>query len=80
MQQLSDTEMQKAIENRNKYYDGLFFYGVITTGIFCQPSCSSKLAKLENIRFFLKAESALMAGFRPCKRCNPVESFRAYIL
>jgi len=73
MQQLSDTEMQKAIENRDKSYDGVFFYGVITTGIFCQPSCSSKLAKLENIRFFLKAESAMMAGFRPCKRCHPVE-------
>jgi AraC family transcriptional regulator of adaptative response/methylated-DNA-[protein]-cysteine methyltransferase len=51
----------------------VFFYGVITTGIFCLPSCSSKHAKFENIRFFPQAKSAMIAGFRSCKGCHPIE-------
>ncbi|WP_019615386.1 bifunctional transcriptional activator/DNA repair enzyme AdaA [Psychromonas ossibalaenae] len=69
---LSEIEMRKAIERRDKSFDGLFFYGVITTGIFCLPSCSARPAKHENIRFFLSVEAAMTAGFRPCKRCYPV--------
>jgi AraC family transcriptional regulator of adaptative response/methylated-DNA-[protein]-cysteine methyltransferase len=63
--------MKKAIEDRDGRYDGLFFYGVVTTGVVCKPSCPSKLAHSENLRFFKDVKEALQAGFRPCKRCNP---------
>ena len=64
-----DQEMQKAVSTRDKSQDGNFFYGVITTGVFCQPSCSSRAAKPDNLRFFPSIETAMAAGFRPCKRC-----------
>lgn len=67
-----EIEMRHAIAARNKSFDGYFFYGVITTGIFCLPSCSSKAAKAENIRFFSNSNSAISSGFRPCKRCHPI--------
>ena len=69
----SEQNMQKAIAARDPSYDGHFFYGVITTGIVCRPSCSSRPAKPENLRFFPNIEAALVAGFRPCKRCKPTE-------
>ncbi|NKB62547.1 MAG: bifunctional DNA-binding transcriptional regulator/O6-methylguanine-DNA methyltransferase Ada [Gammaproteobacteria bacterium] len=67
----SEQAMRKAVAARDKTYDGEFFYGVITTGIVCQPSCSSRPARPENIRFFPGLETAIVAGFRPCKRCRP---------
>lgn len=70
----SEKIMKKAVAERNKSYDGKFFYGVITTGIFCQPSCTSRPAKPENLRFFLSVEAATVEGFRPCKRCWPSEA------
>ncbi len=69
----SEQNMQNAIAARDPSYDGDFFYGVITTGIFCPPSCSSRSAKPENLRFFPSMEAAMVAGFRPCKRCRPTE-------
>ena len=68
----SEVEMRKAIVIRDKSFNGQFFYGVITTGVFCLPSCSAKQAKPENIRFFPSIEAAMLTGFRPCKRCNPL--------
>ncbi len=62
--------MYEAIEQRNADYDGLFFYGVKSTGIFCRPSCPSKVPKRENVVFFKTAADAMQAGFRPCKRCR----------
>jgi len=70
----SEQTMLKAVQSRDNTYDGSFYYGVITTGVFCQPSCSSRLAKVDNLRFFMSVESALVAGFRPCKRCKPTQS------
>ncbi len=67
----SEIRMRKAIEKRDKSYDSQFYYGVITSGIFCIPSCSSKPARPENLRFFADSKSAVEAGFRPCKRCHP---------
>ncbi|MGX9417148.1 bifunctional transcriptional activator/DNA repair enzyme AdaA [Vibrio sp. WJH972] len=67
----SETDMQAAVFHRDSLFDGKFYYGVITTGVFCRPSCSTKAAKSENLRFFYDQESAMIAGFRPCKRCNP---------
>lgn len=60
-----------AIASRDKSCDGRFFYGVITTGVFCKPSCTSRPARPENLRFFPRVEAAIVAGFRACKRCQP---------
>lgn len=51
-------------------FDGKFFYGVITTGIFCRPSCRSRTPLPENIRIFQRINEAILAGFRACKRCR----------
>lgn len=67
---MTEQEMWEAVQNSDAGYDGLFFYAVKTTGIFCRPSCKSKPPKRENICYFLSAEEAHAAGFRPCKRCR----------
>lgn len=67
---MTEQEMWNAVENSDENYDGLFFYGVKTTGIFCRPSCKSKIPKRENICYFKSAKQARKAGFRPCKRCR----------
>jgi AraC family transcriptional regulator of adaptative response / methylphosphotriester-DNA alkyltransferase methyltransferase len=64
-------EMWRAIVRNDSKYDGKFFYAVITTGIFCRPSCKSRPPMKENVRIFRDAEHAAAAGFRPCKRCKP---------
>jgi AraC family transcriptional regulator of adaptative response/methylated-DNA-[protein]-cysteine methyltransferase len=53
-------------------YDSVFYTGVRTTGIFCQPSCRAKKPLRENVQFFSTAADALFAGFRACKRCRPL--------
>jgi len=63
-------EMWKAVSENDASYDGIFFYAVKSTGIYCRPSCKSKLPKRNNICFFDTAEQARTAGFRPCKRCR----------
>jgi AraC family transcriptional regulator of adaptative response / DNA-3-methyladenine glycosylase II len=52
-------------------YDGRFFTGVLTTGIYCLPSCKARKPKPENVRFFPTCEAARNAGLRPCRRCHP---------
>ncbi|MDF3057911.1 MAG: AraC family transcriptional regulator [Rariglobus sp.] len=52
-------------------YNGRFFFGVTTTGIYCLPSCSARKPKPENIRFFPTAKAARAAGLRACKKCHP---------
>ena len=56
---------------RDPRANGLFVYGVKSTGIYCQPSCPSRTAKPHNVRFYSAALDAEKAGFRPCKRCRP---------
>jgi AraC family transcriptional regulator of adaptative response/methylated-DNA-[protein]-cysteine methyltransferase len=63
----------QAVIRRDAMRDGRFFYAVVTTGVFCRPSCASRLPRPENVRFFDTAEAAMAAGFRPCKRCRPVD-------
>lgn len=65
--------MIAALENRDGSYDGVFYTGVRTTGIFCRPTCTAKRPRLENVEFFPTARDALFSGFRPCKRCRPME-------
>lgn len=61
----------KAITENDIGFDDQFFYGVQTTGIFCRPSCKSRLPNKENVRIFKNAFIALEQGYRPCKRCKP---------
>lgn len=67
---MTQEEMWKAVKNNDESYDGIFFYAVKSTGIYCRPSCKSKLPKRENICFFNTSDEAKMAGVRPCKRCR----------
>ncbi|MBL8513859.1 MAG: bifunctional DNA-binding transcriptional regulator/O6-methylguanine-DNA methyltransferase Ada [Betaproteobacteria bacterium] len=60
-----------AVLARDASFDGQFFFGVKTTGIVCRPSCPSRAAKRENVRFFDSLEAALDGGFRTCRRCKP---------
>lgn len=68
---ISKEEKWKAVLSCNKNYDGLFYYGVKTTGIFCRPSCKAKAPLKKNIVFFNNIDDALKEGFRPCKLCRP---------
>lgn len=68
---ISDNEKWQAVISCDRKYDGLFFYGVKTTGIFCRPSCRSKTPIRSNVIFFDNAAKAIENGFRPCKRCCP---------
>ncbi|MDH3422796.1 MAG: helix-turn-helix domain-containing protein, partial [Gemmatimonadota bacterium] len=65
--------MMQAFLNRDSTYDGVFFTGVHTTGIFCRPTCPARKPRPDNISFFAAASEALSAGFRPCLRCRPLE-------
>jgi AraC family transcriptional regulator of adaptative response/methylated-DNA-[protein]-cysteine methyltransferase len=56
---------------RDRRSDGHFFYSVKTTGVYCRPSCGSRLANPANVGFHLTTKAAEAAGFRPCKRCKP---------
>jgi AraC family transcriptional regulator of adaptative response/methylated-DNA-[protein]-cysteine methyltransferase len=60
-----------AVVARDPKADGQFFYSVLTTGVYCRPSCASRLAKPENVAFHPTSAAAERAGFRPCKRCKP---------
>lgn len=61
----------EAMRSRDLRFDGRFFTGVRTTGIYCRPVCPARTPKRENVRFFECAAAAEAAGFRPCKRCRP---------
>ncbi|WP_044640918.1 bifunctional transcriptional activator/DNA repair enzyme AdaA [Risungbinella massiliensis] len=61
----------ETILRRDTRHDGKYYVGIITTGIFCRPSCRSRTPKPENVRVYSSIEEALQAGFRPCKRCRP---------
>jgi len=64
----------QAIVERDPAFDGKFYYAVKTTGVYCRPSCASRLARPENVAFYTLPEDAERAGFRSCKRCRPNEA------
>src|SRR5688572_31073509 len=70
-------EMERAYQHSDASYDGVFYLGVRTTGIFCRPSCSARKPKPENVEFFGIAKDAVFAGYRPCLRCRPLEDSQA---
>jgi len=61
----------QAVVERDASADGTFVYSVRSTGVYCRPSCPSRLAKRVNVQFHATAKAAERAGFRPCKRCKP---------
>lgn len=67
------TEMQRAYLLRDAAYNGLFYLGVRTTGIFCRPSCPARKPLPKNVEYFPSAQAAVFAGYRACKRCRPLE-------
>ncbi len=68
---LSDEACYRAVADRDARFDGRFFTGVTTTGIYCRPVCPSRTPRREHARFFRCAAEAEAAGFRPCLRCRP---------
>jgi AraC family transcriptional regulator of adaptative response / DNA-3-methyladenine glycosylase II len=62
---------EAAMKARDSSFDGLFFVGVKTTGIYCRPVCTARMPRRENVRFYPSAASAERAGYRPCLRCRP---------
>lgn len=65
--------MLRAFVDRDPSYVGVFLVGVKTTRIFCRPGCPARTPKPENVEFFATPRDALHAGFRPCKRCRPMD-------
>ncbi|WP_424184946.1 AlkA N-terminal domain-containing protein [Actinokineospora sp. G85] len=61
----------RAVQSKDARFDGWFFTGVLSTGIYCRPSCPVVPPKVENMRFYPSAPAAQQAGFRACKRCRP---------
>jgi AraC family transcriptional regulator of adaptative response/methylated-DNA-[protein]-cysteine methyltransferase len=66
-----------AVQKRDPAWDGKFLFGVLTTGVYCRPSCACRPPLRKNVRFFLNAADAERAGLRPCLRCRPLETERA---
>ena len=71
---MDDDACYRAIETRDRRFDGHLFVAVRTTGVYCRPFCPAPTPKRENVRFFPTAAAAQEAGFRPCLRCRPETS------
>ncbi len=69
-----DDALWQAVLAHDAGRDGQFVYAVRTTGVFCRPSCPARRPSRKHVRFFARAEEALDAGFRPCRRCQPQDS------
>src|SRR3954464_172337 len=65
-----------AVERHDGSFDGDFFFGVMTTGVYCRPSCPSRRPLRKNVRFYATAAEAERDGLRPCKRCRPLDPER----
>src|SRR5579859_475766 len=66
--------MYRALESRDRRFEGLFVVGVRTTGIYCRPGCPARIPLRRNVRFYPSAAAAQAAGLRPCLRCRPDSS------
>ncbi len=67
----SDEDRWTAVARRDRRADGIFYYSVRTTGVYCRPSCAARRARRANVQFHRTCAEAERAGFRPCKRCRP---------
>ncbi len=73
MQTLPDEEvLYQALLNRDSSLEGIFYFGVKTTGIFCRPSCSARKPLKQNVEYFKSIQAAMENGYRPCKVCTPL--------
>jgi AraC family transcriptional regulator of adaptative response/methylated-DNA-[protein]-cysteine methyltransferase len=70
MMKLSYNKMVRAMTDNDSSYDGKFYVGVHSTGIYCLPSCKARLPLLKNVVFYATREEAIAAGLRGCKRCK----------
>ncbi|HEU4511103.1 MAG TPA: bifunctional DNA-binding transcriptional regulator/O6-methylguanine-DNA methyltransferase Ada [Pyrinomonadaceae bacterium] len=68
---LSDDQLWQAVVAKDARFDGQFVFGVSSTGVYCRPSCPSRRAHRERVKFFDLPEAAEQAGFRACLRCQP---------
>src|SRR6476661_2577629 len=67
----TEHERWDAVQRRDPPADGMFYYSVATTGVYCRPTCGARLPRRENPAFHATCADAERAGFRPCKRCRP---------
>lgn len=74
--ELTPDFMYQRILAKDRGYDGRFLTGVLTTGIYCLPSCPARKPKAENVRFFRREDEAVAQGLRPCRRCRPELFYR----
>ncbi len=75
---LTEEQMFDRMMASDNSFDGRFYIGVVTTGIYCLPSCHARKPKRENVRFFVTEQDALAFGLRACKRCKP-EAFGLFL-
>ena len=68
---LSDDDRYAVLEARDESFSGVFFVGVVSTGVYCRPGCRAKVPMRKNCRFFATAADAEAAGFRACRLCKP---------
>jgi AraC family transcriptional regulator of adaptative response/methylated-DNA-[protein]-cysteine methyltransferase len=73
----STLEMYRALVERDRSFEGLFFACVRTTGVFCRPTCRARKPKPENVEFAATAQEALHRGYRPCRVCDPMDEATA---
>ncbi len=69
--------MFRALRERDPGYDGVFVAAIRTTGVFCRPTCTARSPNPENVEYFGSSSEAVRAGYRPCKRCNPLDNGEA---
>ncbi|CAN5646047.1 trifunctional transcriptional activator/DNA repair protein Ada/methylated-DNA--[protein]-cysteine S-methyltransferase [soil metagenome] len=65
--------MYRALHDRDSSFEGIFVAGIRTTGIFCRPTCAAKKPAPQNVEFFATPADALLGGYRPCLRCQPMD-------
>ena len=70
-------ERWAAVVRRDRDADGVFYYSVLTTAVYCKPSCAARRPRRENVGFHRSWMDAERAGFRPCRRCRPTEALLA---
>ncbi|MGB8348300.1 MAG: bifunctional DNA-binding transcriptional regulator/O6-methylguanine-DNA methyltransferase Ada [Ktedonobacteraceae bacterium] len=68
---INEERYWEALQTKDRTFNGAFVYAVLSTGVYCKPSCPSRLPRREQVQFFQHAGAAEAAGFRPCKRCHP---------
>lgn len=67
----NDDARWQAVANRDGAADGVFYFAVATTGVYCRPGCPARRPRRENVAYYMSCAAAEAAGFRPCKRCRP---------